>query len=68
MSRTCKTQCCPNGFCGYCKPKQIQQQMDTVKEVEKVIERKNIPYGYACIYPGNKVIFNINFLNDIFSW
>ena len=59
MFRKCKAgcrRCCPNGFCGCCKPSvQMQKKVDTVTEVEKSINRKDIPYGYVYIYPGNKI-------------
>lgn len=52
--RNCR-QCFPNGCCGLCKPPvQQQKQVDTVIELQKSVERKDIPYGYVYLYPGYK--------------
>ena len=68
MLLSCKKgcrRCCPNGFCGFCKPPvQAQKKVDTVVAVEKDVERKNIPYGYVYLYPGNKTFLLLfSFIN-----
>ncbi|CAF0840087.1 unnamed protein product [Adineta steineri] len=56
--RRCFRKCCPNGCCGYCKPPQVQQQVDTLIHLKENVKETETRYGFIKFYPGVRTADN----------